>query len=118
VDPDDKEGNQVSTLINEKAIDKVESLILKAKKQGAKIETGGAKADNSTSDLFYQPTVISNVKHSMTIAQEEIFGPVAPIIAFKNENEAIEISNASPYGLVAYFFTNYIYLVYRISKKL
>ncbi len=118
VGPGDQEVTQVGPLINEKAIDKVESLILEAKKQGAKIETGGAKADNSTSDLFYQPTVISNVKHSMTIAQEEIFGPVAPIIAFKNENEAIEIANASPYGLAAYFFSNDINTVYRVSEKL
>src|SRR5699024_2936247 len=70
------------------------------------------------SELFYQPTVISGVRANMTIAQEEIFGPVAPIISFDNEDEAIDIANASPYGLAAYFFSSNINTIYKMSEKL
>ncbi|RIM23710.1 aldehyde dehydrogenase family protein, partial [Staphylococcus cohnii] len=83
----DQEDTQVGPLINQKAIDKVEYLVADAKKQGAQVETGGAKADISTSTLFYQPTVITGVERTMAIAQEEIFGPVAPIITFEDEDE-------------------------------
>ncbi|XVL44899.1 NAD-dependent succinate-semialdehyde dehydrogenase [Staphylococcus equorum] len=114
----DQEDTQVGPLINQKAIDKVEYLVADAKKQGAQVETGGAKADISTSTLFYQPTVITGVERTMAIAQEEIFGPVAPIITFEDEDEAIDIANASPYGLAAYFFSNNINTVYKISEKL
>lgn len=118
VGPGDQEDTQVGPLINQKAIDKVEFLVTDAKKQGAQVETGGAKADISTSTLFYQPTVITGVERTMAIAQEEIFGPVAPIITFEDEDEAIDIANASPYGLAAYFFSNNINTVYKISEKL
>lgn len=118
VGPGDQEDTQVGPLINQKAIDKVEHLVADAKKQGAQVETGGDKADISTSSLFYQPTVITGVERTMAIAQEEIFGPVAPIITFDDEDEAIDIANASPYGLAAYFFSNNINTVYKISEKL
>ncbi|MDT3993868.1 NAD-dependent succinate-semialdehyde dehydrogenase [Mammaliicoccus fleurettii] len=118
VGPGNQSDVQVGPLINQKAIDKVEHLVADAEKQGAQIETGGSKADISSSDLFYQPTVITGVERTMTIAQEEIFGPVAPIITFEDEEEAIDIANASPYGLAAYFFSNNINTVYKISEKL
>ncbi|WP_426427843.1 NAD-dependent succinate-semialdehyde dehydrogenase [Staphylococcus equorum] len=118
VGPGDQEDTQVGPLINQKAIDKVEDLVADAMKQGAQVETGGDKADISTSSLFYQPTVITGVERTMAIAQKEIFGPVAPIITFDDEDEAIDIANASPYGLAAYFFSNNINTVYKISEKL
>lgn len=118
VGPGDQEDTQVGPLINQKAIDKVEHLVADAMKQGAQVETGGDKADISTSSLFYQPTVITGVERRMAIAKEEIFGPVAPIITFDDEDEAIDIANASPYGLAAYFFSNNINTVYKISEKL
>lgn len=118
VGPGDQEDTQVGPLINQKAIDKVKHLVADAMKQGAQVETGGDKADISTSSLFYQPTVITGVERTMAIAQEEIFGPVAPIITFDDEDEAIDIANASPYGLAAYFFSNNINTVYKISEKL
>lgn len=118
VGPGDQEDTQVGPLINQKAIDKVEHLVADAVKQGAHVETGGDKADISTSGLFYQPTVITGIERTMAIAQEEIFGPVAPIITFEDEDEAIDIANASPYGLAAYFFSNNINTVYKISEKL
>ncbi|KRG08588.1 NAD-dependent succinate-semialdehyde dehydrogenase [Staphylococcus sp. NAM3COL9] len=118
VGPGDQEDTQVGPLINQKAIDKVEHLVADAIKEGAQVETGGDKADIATSALFYQPTVITGVERTMAIAQEEIFGPVAPIITFEDEDEAIDIANASPYGLAAYFFSNNINTVYKISEKL
>ena len=114
----DEENVQVGPLINKKAIDKVEQLVSEAQKEGAFIELGGKKANTGESELFYQPTVISGVRANMTIAQEEIFGPVAPIISFDNEDEAIDIANASPYGLAAYFFSSNINTIYKMSEKL
>ncbi|RIO57572.1 aldehyde dehydrogenase family protein, partial [Mammaliicoccus sciuri] len=114
VAPGNDSGAQVGPLINQQAIEKVEKLVAAAQENGATIQTGGHKAHIAGSELFYQPTVITDVTPTMSIAQEEIFGPVAPIITFKSTKEAIEIANASPYGLAAYFFSNNINTVYQI----
>ncbi|USC85963.1 NAD-dependent succinate-semialdehyde dehydrogenase [Staphylococcus xylosus] len=118
VAPGNESGAQVGPLINQQAIEKVEKLVAESQENGATIKTGGHKADIAGSELFYQPTVITDVTPTMSIAQEEIFGPVAPIITFESTKEAIEIANASPYGLAAYFFSNNINTVYQISEQL
>ena len=105
-------------LINKAAVDKVEHLVADATQNGANIKVGGHKLPISSNGLFYQPTVITNVNPSMAIAQDEIFGPVAPIITFKSIDEAIEIANASQFGLAAYFFSNNINTIYKISEQL
>lgn len=118
VGPGNQKNVQVGPLINSGAIEKVEKLVSEAEKAGADIATGGKKVENSSSNLFYQPTVVTNVKPEMSIAKEEIFGPVAPIIAFDTIDEAIKIANASPYGLAAYFFSNNVNTVYQVSEQL
>ena len=112
------DGVQVGPLINKAAVDKVEHLVADATQNGANIKVGGHKLPISSNGLFYQPTVITNVNPSMAIAQDEIFGPVAPIITFKSIDEAIEIANASQFGLAAYFFSNNINTIYKISEQL
>lgn len=118
VGPGNQKDVQVGPLINSGAIEKVEKLVSEAEKAGANIAAGGKKVENSPSDLFYQPTVVTNVKPEMSIAKEEIFGPVAPIISFDTIVEAIKIANASPYGLAAYFFSNNVNTVYQVSEQL
>lgn len=118
VGPGNQKDVQVGPLINSGAIEKVEKLVSEAEKEGANIAAGGKRVDDSPSDLFYQPTVVTNVKPEMSIAKEEIFGPVAPIISFDTIAEAIKIANASPYGLAAYFFSNNVNTVYQVSEQL
>ncbi|WP_437272214.1 NAD-dependent succinate-semialdehyde dehydrogenase [Staphylococcus succinus] len=118
VGPATEDGVQVGPLINAAAIEKVEKLVADAQDNGAQIVTGGQKSAISDFGLFYEPTVITDVKHTMAIAQEEIFGPVAPIVQFDTIDEAIEIANASQFGLAAYFFTNNVNTIYNMSENL
>ena len=69
-------------------------------------------------DNFINPTILSNINTSMRVFNEEIFGPVAPIIKFETENEAIELANQTDFGLAAYFYSRDIGRVYRVSEKL
>lgn len=118
VGPATEDGVQVGPLINAAAIEKVEKLVADAQDNGAQIVTGGQKSAISDFGLFYEPTVITDVKHTMAIAQEEIFGPVAPIVQFDTIDKAIEIANASQFGLAAYFFTNNVNTIYNMSENL
>jgi acyl-CoA reductase-like NAD-dependent aldehyde dehydrogenase len=97
-DPFDERTVQGPQVDNDQ-FQKILNLIEIGKKEGAKLETGGNKA--SESGFFVQPTVFSGVTDEMTIAQEEIFGPVQQIMKFKTLDEAIERSNNSKYGLAA-----------------
>ncbi len=108
---------QVGPLINQAALDNVERLVVDAVEKGADILTGGEKI-TSHNGLFYAPTVLSDVTEKMDLVNEEIFGPVAPILSFEQEAEVIELANRSPYGLAAYFFTNDVNRVHRVSETL
>ena len=98
-DPETKVG----PLIDAKSRDKVHSLVSDAVADGARVVIGGAPVDGP--GYFYQPTVLQGVEPGSRILNEEIFGPVAPIVTFKNEDEAVALANATEYGLVAYVFT-------------
>ncbi|MFN3785524.1 MAG: aldehyde dehydrogenase family protein [Thiothrix sp.] len=67
---------------------------------------------------FYTPTVLTNVTSTMRVAQEEIFGPVAPLLRFHTEEEAIELANATAYGLAAYVYARDSGLVWRVAEAL
>jgi lactaldehyde dehydrogenase len=96
-----EESTTLGTLINEKAAIHVEETVNNAVGQGAKILTGGAR-----NGAFYEATVIDGVTQEMDLVTRETFGPVAPIIRVKNLDEAIEVSNATEYGLQAGVFTS------------
>lgn len=68
--------------------------------------------------LFFAPTILTQVSQQMDIAQQEIFGPVAPIIRFKNEAEALAMANDTPYGLAAYFYTENYSRIWRFAEAL
>ncbi|KAM7014776.1 retinaldehyde dehydrogenase 3 [Tautogolabrus adspersus] len=99
LDPRTSHGPQ----IDRQQFDKIMDLIESGKKEGARLERGGAAVDNK--GLFIQPTIFSGVKDHMRIAKEEIFGPVQCIFSFKSQQEAIDRANNSQYGLVSAVFT-------------
>jgi len=103
-------------LINEKARLDVDRLVKSAVAEGAIIELGGKSSDLGR--CYYPPTVLSNVTNSMKIAQEEIFGPVATLIPFDSEQEAIDMANDTNVGLAAYFYTRDIGRVWRVGEAL
>ncbi|MFS0783061.1 NAD-dependent succinate-semialdehyde dehydrogenase [Bacillus sp. 1P06AnD] len=101
------EDVQIGPIINEKGFHKIVGQINDAVEKGANVLTGGTyDGDQDKGSYFVQPTVLANVNEEMLIMHEETFGPVAPIIPFKELEEAIAIANRTPYGLAAYFFTN------------
>lgn len=110
-----QDGIDVGPLINARAAANVQSLIDDAKAKGAKIVTGFQK---SPGDLFIAPTIVIHVKPSMRVFTEEIFGPVAPLIRFESEAEAIALANDTPFGLAAYFYSENIGRIWRVSEAL
>ncbi|MCR9220642.1 MAG: NAD-dependent succinate-semialdehyde dehydrogenase [Alphaproteobacteria bacterium] len=116
VGPGLEEGVAIGPLIDERAIAKVEKLVASAKASGAKATVGGDP--HALGRTFYSPTVLEDVSADMEVANNEIFGPVAPIIRFKDEADAIRIANDTPFGLAAYFYARDIGRVWRVAEGL
>ena len=108
--------SQIGPLIDNKAVEKVEKLLQSALDEGAKVLLGGSK--HSAGKQFFQPTLISDVNADMAISKEEIFGPVAALMAFDTEQQAIELANSTEYGLAAYFYSRDIGRVFRVAQAL
>ena len=102
--PDDP-ATAIGPLISEKQRDRVEGYIQKGIAEGARIVTGGGRPQGLEGGWFVQPTVFADVDNSMTIAQEEIFGPVLAVIPYDTEDDAIRIANDSVYGLAGSVWT-------------
>jgi len=103
-------------LINMKAVDKVERHIADAIERGAKVVTGGKRSELGRS--FFEPTVLADVKPDSLVSQEETFGPLAPVIRFKDEADVIAMCNASPFGLASYFYSRDLGRVWRVAEAL
>lgn len=116
VGPFTEPESEVGPLINEKAVEKVTSLVDDACEQGARV-LAGARA-SKRGGLFYRPTVLCEVTHSMKIAQEEIFGPVVTLISFTREEDVIAMANDTEYGLAAYMYTENAKRCWRVSEQL
>ena len=116
VGPGDDPDSDVGPLINEEALAKTERLVAAATAAGAEIVTGGKR--HEVGQLFYSPTVLKGVSMDMDVSQEEIFGPVAPLIGFQSEDEAIAIANDTPFGLAAYFYTRDLGRAWRVAEAL
>lgn len=110
------EGVTIGPLINKVALEKVEMLITDALDKGAEIITGGRR--HKIGGTFYEPTVLAKVNKDMKLAQEEIFGPVAPVFRFSSIDEAIEMANDTTQGLAAYFYGRDIGKVWRVAEAL
>lgn len=115
-DPMD-ESTEMGPIINEAGIQHIEKLVESAVKDGATIATGGNRIDTEAG-YFYEPTVVTNVTQDMDIIQEEIFGPVLPVVTFKDLDEAIYLANDSEFGLTSSFYSQNIDLSMRICKEL
>lgn len=110
------EGVTVGPLVEAKARDSVASLVDAAISEGATALTGG-KAGTGPG-YFYEPTVLTGVSTNAAILNEEIFGPVAPIVTFQTEEEALRLANSTEYGLASYVFTQDTSRVFRVSDGL
>lgn len=110
------EGSKIGPLIDQKSRDKVHELVSDALAGGAVALTGGSAVAGA--GYFYQPTVLSGVAADARILNEEIFGPVAPIVTFRDEAEAVRLANNTEYGLVAYVFTQNLNRGLRMGEKL
>ena len=104
--------------VNERELGKTEEAVERASEQGAQIELGGETPGEFESGYWYEPTVVTDVEQEMDIMQEEIFGPVTPIMEIDSLDEAIEYANDSRYGLSAYLFTNDYQVAMRASEEL
>lgn len=103
-DPQNTE-TQMGPIVSEKQYNQVQDYIQKGIDEGAELLYGGTgKPDGLDKGYFAKPTIFTNVNNQMTIAQEEIFGPVMSIITYKDLDEAIEIANDTKYGLAGYVF--------------
>ncbi|MDK3022652.1 NAD-dependent succinate-semialdehyde dehydrogenase [Cupriavidus taiwanensis] len=109
-------ASQLGPLIDAKAIEKVSRLVDDAREAGAIVLQGGRH--HQAGKHFYAPTVLTEVTSHMEISREEIFGPVVAVQRFSNEAEAVEIANATPYGLAAYFYTRDLNRTIRVSEAL
>jgi succinate-semialdehyde dehydrogenase / glutarate-semialdehyde dehydrogenase len=111
-----EDSSKIGPLIDAKSRDKVDALVQDAVGSGAVAVVGGAAVDGP--GYFYQPTVLKGVGAGARILSEEIFGPVAPIVTFKTEDEAVRLANNTEYGLVAYVFTRDLNRGLRMGERL
>ncbi|WP_020591950.1 NAD-dependent succinate-semialdehyde dehydrogenase [Kiloniella laminariae] len=115
--PGTDEGVFLGPLIDDRAIDKVDDLVRDALSKGAKALVGGVPL-KELGTQFYAPTVLTDVTQNMQVFHKEIFGPVAPLYCFDSEEEAVALANATRYGLAAYFFSQDVGRVWRVSEAL
>jgi succinate-semialdehyde dehydrogenase / glutarate-semialdehyde dehydrogenase len=109
-------GATQGPLIDDKAVEKVESHILDATSKGASIAVGGHR--HALGGRFFEPTILTGVTSDMAIAREETFGPVAPLFKFNTEADAIAMANDTEFGLAAYFYGRDIGRVWRVAAAL
>jgi aldehyde dehydrogenase (NAD+) len=106
-------------VVNRIQWDKIQGLIKKGIDEGAKVEAGGLGLPDGLNKGFYvRPTVFSHVTNDMTIAREEIFGPVLSIIGYKDEEEAVRIANDTPYGLAGYVSSGDTERARRVARRI
>ncbi|KAK1945833.1 Betaine aldehyde dehydrogenase 2 [Phytophthora citrophthora] len=108
---------QMGTIISEPHLLRIHAMVERAKQAGATIRCGGRRAPD-LKGYFYEPTVITNVAPDMEIVQQEVFGPVVAAYSFKDEVEAVQLANDSPFGLGAAIWTTNIKRAHRVADKL
>lgn len=111
-----EEGVTIGPLINRKAVEKSQSLLADTLKRGATLLCGGD--GDKAGENFFQPTVVGNVPADSHILEEEIFGPVAPLVIFENEDEVVHLANNTIYGLAAYFYSENPQRIWRVAENL
>jgi aldehyde dehydrogenase (NAD+) len=113
------EGTHLGPLVSDIQYERVQAMIKKGISEGARLLVGGlGKPDGFDKGFWVRPTIFADAHNKMTIAQQEIFGPVLTIIPFDNEEEAIEIANDTPYGLAAYVQSGDLDRADRVASRL
>ena len=110
--------SELGPLINEQALAKVQRHVSDALAKGARVVMGGNRSNNIGPGAFYLPTILTDANESMLLAQEETFGPVAPLFRFFDEAEAIKVANDTGSGLAAYIFTRDLARTFRVTEAL
>lgn len=111
-----EDGVTIGPLINRKAVEKSQSLLADTLKRGATLLCGGES--DKAGENFFQPTVVGNVPADSHILEEEIFGPVAPLVIFEDEDEVVHLANNTIYGLAAYFYSENPQRIWRVAENL
>ena len=110
------DGVMQGPLISQAAADNAEALVADAKDKGASVLCGGQRVEADKN--FFEPTILTHVNNDMRVANEEIFGPIAPIFKFETDEEGIALANRTEYGLAGYFYSRDIGRVWRIAEAL
>lgn len=110
------ERTRIGPLIDDRAVLKVERHVSDAQRKGAKVLLGGVRPAGS--GAFYSPTVLTDVQPDMLVMREETFGPVAPLVRFSSDEEAIRLANATEFGLASYFYSRDLQRVWRVAEAL
>lgn len=114
-----REETVVGPLVSKAQFEKVQRLINQGIEEGATLVTGGTgRPDGITKGFFVKPTVFSNVRNDMTIARDEIFGPVLCIIPYEDEDDAVRIANDSPYGLSGFVSSSNLERARKVAKRI
>ncbi len=112
----EENDTDIGPLVSEKQLKTLQFQVKDAVSKGAKIITGGKRL--KLKGLYYAPTLLTNIKPNMKVWQEEVFGPVLPVVPFSSENEAVKLANDTKYGLGAYIFTTNKEKALRIAKQI
>jgi len=113
------ESTRLGPLVNKSQFEKVQSLINKGIEEGAELVTGGVgRPEGISKGYFVKPTVFANVRNDMTIAREEVFGPVLSIIPYEDEEDAVRIANDTPYGLSGYVTSGDLDRARRVARRI
>ncbi|MCK5823831.1 MAG: aldehyde dehydrogenase [Ichthyobacteriaceae bacterium] len=108
----------MSSMVSQNQVDKVEGMVNRAIEAGAKLETGGEKMKVDGKGFFFQPTLLTNVTQDSEIIQEEIFGPVLPVMKFNTIEEAVKMANDSEFGLTSSVYSNDYNTIMYVQKRL
>ncbi|MDX0185571.1 aldehyde dehydrogenase family protein, partial [Sinorhizobium meliloti] len=109
-------GVTIGPMIDAHAIDKIEAHVSDAIAKGAEVRCGGNRI--GTAGTFFEPTVLTGISHDMRVAQEETFGPIAPIIRFETAEQVVAEANDTIYGLAAYFYAENLKRVWHVAEAL
>jgi succinate-semialdehyde dehydrogenase/glutarate-semialdehyde dehydrogenase len=116
VGPGTEPGVVIGPLIDQQGLEKVEKHVADALGKGARAIVGGKRHERG--GLFFQPTVLANVTPDMLVSREETFGPVAPLIRFKTEEEVIRLANDTEFGLSGYFYSRDVGRIFRVAEEM
>ena len=111
-------STQMGPLVHARRVEAMEMLVADATQRGGKVAVGGKRLPEAGPGFFYRPTVLTDLGDNARIMLEEPFGPVAPVVRFKDTEEVLKRANSLPFGLASYVFTNSLKTATRVSNGL